>query len=322
MAVMIAASLAPLVVSAESPREASQGETPPFDPCGVSGSDGVSRNFPQTGGWDVNGSFLTYWEELGGLELFGYPLTPQIQTEDVVIQYFERARVECHTTEDGGFQMLGGLLGRASAEDCGLLETEPFLTAEPIDSEACSFYEESGHNLCGGFRAYWENYGGLQIYGYPISEEFTDPDSGLTVQYFERQRYEWHPGERPERYDILLGRLGAEYLQNHLKPADAAAPAAGTCGEAQDDVVTMTIRPDVPGPRCMIVSADQRLNLVNDSGGTVTVGLSYFVFSLEQGESRTFDLSFGQFLEPGVHRAAVDLYLGSGPEVWLGGPQE
>lgn len=59
MAVMVAASLAPFVVSAESPREASQGETPPFDPCGVSGPDGVSRNFPQTGGWDVNGSFLT-----------------------------------------------------------------------------------------------------------------------------------------------------------------------------------------------------------------------------------------------------------------------
>jgi hypothetical protein len=39
----------------------------------------------------------------------------------------------------------------------------------------------------------------VAIYGFPISEEFQEvnPDTGLvyTVQYFERQRFEWHPGE-------------------------------------------------------------------------------------------------------------------------------
>ena len=33
-----------------------------------------------------------------------------------------------------------------------------------------------------------------------------------TVQYFERQRFEWHPGAWPDRYDVLLGRLGAQLL--------------------------------------------------------------------------------------------------------------
>ena len=88
--------------------------------------------------------------------------------------------------------------------------------AAPIDRTDCVFYVETSHNLCGGFRAYWEQFGGLAVYGMPISEEFREvnPDTGeeYTVQYFERARFEWHPGAWPERYDVLLGRLGAERL--------------------------------------------------------------------------------------------------------------
>ena len=71
-------------------------------------------------------------------------------------------------------------------------------------------FDETGHNLCGGFSEYWEQFGGLAIYGYPISAEFTE--NGMTVQYFERARFEWHPGNDPDHYDVLLGRLGAQDL--------------------------------------------------------------------------------------------------------------
>ena len=74
----------------------------------------------------------------------------------------------------------------------------------------CLYFEETGHNICGGFRRYWETYGGLPIFGYPLTDEFVE--NGLTVQYFERARFEWHPGVWPERWDVLLGRLGAEML--------------------------------------------------------------------------------------------------------------
>jgi len=78
----------------------------------------------------------------------------------------------------------------------------------------CTYYAQTGHNLCAGFQAYWEKYGGLAVYGYPISEEFQEvnPDTGktYTVQYFERGRFEWHPGEWPERFDVELGRLGSQ----------------------------------------------------------------------------------------------------------------
>ena len=37
-------------------------------------------------------------------------------------------------------------------------------------------------------------------------------ENGVAVQYFERTRFEHHPGAWPENFDILQGRLGAEQL--------------------------------------------------------------------------------------------------------------
>ncbi|MCM8748427.1 ScyD/ScyE family protein [Thermomicrobiaceae bacterium CFH 74404] len=97
--------------------------------------------------------------------------------------------------------LLAGALGGSATASAQT--TEP---SEPI--AGCTYFAETGHNLCAGFRAYWERYGGLALFGYPITEEFSE--NGVTMQYFERARFEWHPGAWPERWDVLLGRLGAE----------------------------------------------------------------------------------------------------------------
>lgn len=85
----------------------------------------------------------------------------------------------------------------------------------------------------GGFRAYWEANGGLAVFGYPISaaQPEVNRDTGATylTQYFERQRFEYHP-ENAAPYDVLLGRLGDDALQRsgrnwrNLPKADPAAP--------------------------------------------------------------------------------------------------
>jgi hypothetical protein len=80
--------------------------------------------------------------------------------------------------------------------------------------------------LCAGFRAYWEQHGGLAIFGYPISEEFVE--DGLVVQYFERQRFEYHPTNPPE-WPVLGGRLGAQLL-------DRASAGSGGIGQQRDSV--------------------------------------------------------------------------------------
>ena len=58
----------------------------------------------------------------------------------------------------------------------------------------CIYFPETRHNHCGGFRAYWEQFGGHALFGYPLTDEFVDPATGRVTQWFERARFEWHPG--------------------------------------------------------------------------------------------------------------------------------
>lgn len=156
-------------------------------------------------------AFRSFWETQGGLANFGYPLTRPYYDPalGLAVQYFERARFELHRGADGSTLVL---LGRLGAERAAGREAEPpFRQADPIERTDCRYFSETGHNLCAGFRAHWETFGGLPVFGYPISEEFTE--DGMVVQYFERARFEWHPGVWPERYDVLLSRLGAEVVE-------------------------------------------------------------------------------------------------------------
>jgi hypothetical protein len=40
----------------------------------------------------------------------------------------------------------------------------------------------------------------------------------MTVQYFERARFEWHPDLSGTPYEVLLGRLGAEHIDHADQP--------------------------------------------------------------------------------------------------------
>src|SRR5207253_1046638 len=58
--------------------------------------------------------------------------------------------------------------------------------------------------------------GGLQVYGYPLSEAFMERSKTngkeYLVQYFERFRMELHPEAAGTAYEVQLGLLGAERL--------------------------------------------------------------------------------------------------------------
>jgi peptidoglycan/xylan/chitin deacetylase (PgdA/CDA1 family) len=176
----------------------------------------MEQYFPETGQW-VRDNFLRYWRSYGGLEIIGLPLTGEIQEDGRTVQYFERARLELHP--DSWPQRFDILLGRLAFELVAeRIERgeEPFEPVRAGSDENCTYYPETGHRLCFGFREYWEAHGGLAIFGFPLSEEFDErnPDTGevYTVQYFERARFEWHPGEAGRPGLVLLGRLGAQVL--------------------------------------------------------------------------------------------------------------
>lgn len=89
-----------------------------------------------------------------------------------------------------------------------------FMPQESTPDPNDAYFVETGHYLRLGFKAYWERNGGLPIFGYPLTEEYRernrDTTDWYTVQFTERQRFEWHPENAGTPYEVLLGRLGAE----------------------------------------------------------------------------------------------------------------
>lgn len=71
------------------------------------------------------------------------------------------------------------------------------------------YFSETGHNVIGEFyKFYSSNPNATFLYGYPITEEFINKN-GLTIQYFQRARFEYHP-ELPEGQRVTLTQLGRE----------------------------------------------------------------------------------------------------------------
>jgi LPXTG-site transpeptidase (sortase) family protein len=185
--------------------------------------NGAPLFFPETG-HTLAYNFREFWEQNGGLDIFGYPITEVYLENNRPVQYFERARFEWF----GDLVLTqGGLLGRWAARE---KQDQPAFKPlkSPTDPTA-AFFQETGHSLNNGFQNFWQMHGGLPVFGFPISEEFQEQNSSdgqlYTVQYFERARFEYHPSN-PVEYQVQLGHLGSRYLEKmHPAPVTALVKA-------------------------------------------------------------------------------------------------
>jgi hypothetical protein len=135
-------------------------------------------------------------------------------TTRMIIEYGSHDNQDDLQAIMGNLPAVGAATAEAFAEEAKRLgftvgsEPVPPASNEPD----CIVFEETGKKLCHGFRAYWEKWGGLRIFGYPLTDEFEE--NGMTVQYFERARFELMPqGSDPDNYDVQLGRIGDELLK-------------------------------------------------------------------------------------------------------------
>jgi len=197
-----------------------------------------SRTFPETG-QTVAGRFLRFWDDSGGLQVFGYPLNEarNEQNRDTgktyLTQWFERNRFELHPENAAPYDVLLGRLGADRLAQLGRDWKAEGREPGPRSGE-CIWFPQTGHNVCNqspgtdapgyGFASYWDEMGlefdgqidssddeSLALFGLPLTSERMErnPDGDLvSTQWFERARFEWH--ETTEGGRILLGRLGAE----------------------------------------------------------------------------------------------------------------
>ena len=89
-----------------------------------------------------------------------------------------------------------------------------YLLAAPFSSAIAQdqgnrYFPETGHNVQGDFLNFYNAAAdSTMLYGYPITEQFTQKD-GLLVQYFQRARFEYHPG-LPPGGRVVLTDIGAQ----------------------------------------------------------------------------------------------------------------
>lgn len=188
-----------------------------------------SYTFKETG-FTVDGDFWTAWQ--GGrtfaesLFINGLPITAvrdDVSPTDgktYKTQWFERARFEYHPENAAPNNVLFGLLGTVAVQN---LQGQAAFKAITNPGGSLTWFSETGHTLgdssTGGqaIEAFWTRLGGIKQFGLPISQPFMEvsKDDGKTylVQYFERQRLEYHPENKGTAYEVLLGRLGAEQVK-------------------------------------------------------------------------------------------------------------
>jgi peptide/nickel transport system substrate-binding protein len=202
----------------------------PMNSLASPAQQGRTRHFNETN-LDVSGRFLDVWESGrsygDSLYINGLPLTDMHDETSLTdgkiykMQWFERARFEAHPENKSPYDVLLGLLGVFAAE--GRTDT-PFKGIDNPGSGS-NYVPQTRHTVGdsseGGqaILKFWQQKGGVPQFGYPLSQPFqevtreTDPKvagKSFLVQYFERQRFEYHPENKGTPFEVLLGRLGAE----------------------------------------------------------------------------------------------------------------
>ncbi|MBC8159750.1 MAG: hypothetical protein H7Z42_00905 [Roseiflexaceae bacterium] len=204
----------------------------------------------------IGGRFRSFWEQNGGLAVFGYPLSaaaeqPSRDTgQNYVTQQFERARFELHPENTAPYDVLLGRIGADVLANRGDdWPSRPTFEQAPA---GCLLFRETGHTLCNSavivnntvietnFRSYWESQGlfdqalnrygrSLALSGLPLTDTIIETNSSgdlVVAQYFERARLERKLEPFGDQSNptgpVLQGRLGDDLLatKRTIKPVE------------------------------------------------------------------------------------------------------
>jgi hypothetical protein len=174
--------------------------------------------FPETG-HNVCDQFLEFFNSRGGPGIFGYPLTEWVTEDGRLVQYFQRVRMEYHPENPPRYQVQLGLLGDSIAppdEKARIPESRKPKSNDPEQR----YFPETGHTVRFSFLKFYNENGGLDNFGYPVTEFILE--NGRIVQYFQRALMEWNPN----RGGIVLHNLGEMWVDQHghLRPLKEPVP--------------------------------------------------------------------------------------------------
>lgn len=227
-----------------------------------------SKYFSETG-HNVKGEFFKFYSaNPNATFLYGYPITEEFTGKDgKTVQYFQRARFEYQSSQPEGQRVQLTLLGQLTYVSTGPLNV--------TNSFACRAYAETGFSVCFAFLEFFDQYGGVGQFGYPISG--FEYHENKIVQYFEKARLEWQPwmaeGQRVVVSDlgrIYFDKLGEDPgLLAPVKPIDNSPQVTTNLQVRAFAWKAVTLATDTQ--LIFVIVQDQNLQPIANSGCTAIV---------------------------------------------------
>lgn len=175
-------------------------------PYRLAQADDGTQYFPETR-HRVRPPFIQFFNQTGGVLQHGFPITDDYVDPQtgLLVQYFEKSRFEWHPGNPEPYRVQLGLLG----DELGKRTAPIPLSQIPAAHDPnCQYYDATGHSVCLKFLDYFERHGGIDRFGYPITEWTIEGDR--ITQYFQRAEMQWYP-EKPASQRVQLVPLGRQY---------------------------------------------------------------------------------------------------------------
>lgn len=246
-------------------------------------SGGSAKYFPETGHWVENEFLEKYLSAEDPLRLYGYPITDAYTDPQTgrLVQYFEKTRFELYPNNPPPLQVKTSTLGYYTYQ--------PGMTLPAIPNmPGCKYFPETGHRVCYAFLDFFNQYGALEQFGYPLSD--FEVHDGIIVQYFQKARMEWHP-ENPIGEQVVLTDLGRQYFEIHGENPDLLKPNQSIFSTHQKSVKQLKARTFVANPVTSLLGYQTFYIVVRDQTNSPVEGASITgTIQLPDGSTNKFQL--------------------------------
>ncbi|MGH2560553.1 MAG: sortase [Thermomicrobiales bacterium] len=165
----------------------------------------TNRYYVEDTGHILAEPFLTFWAHRDGKQRLGLPVTEPVSIRDRPAQYFEFGVLRARSTsaDDPLIEaMPAGSDLLAARHDPARLVTgrrvggdraaSNFRSRGEPENNRVHFDETTGHTISGRILGSYEDFGGAEHLGRPLSESYVA--GGMRVQWFERGRLQWRLG--------------------------------------------------------------------------------------------------------------------------------
>jgi len=162
--------------------------------------DSSTATPPPNGGGEIARWSREYYIAKGGALILGPAITSEFVEDGVRVQYFQNVRLGFHPQLPEGERVIPGSIGLNFRDN-----STPCIRPQAVAPNAYYF---GCHSVRQEFLGFFNRQGGLQFFGYPISEMYISGNQ--FTQHFERASIVWD-NSKPVEYQFGLADLGNQW---------------------------------------------------------------------------------------------------------------